>query len=126
MTPEWLRTEIIQGLQGLFVLRLANTPAHETAKAVGRVWIKAIASRPIAWDEQLDTPRVRRAFTELSATAERWPSPAEFLRAMPERTPQKNLMPPVDRHMSQKNRELLDGLLARLKSKKVSTGGNTD
>jgi len=119
--PDWLRDEVINGLQALLVLRLPNAPSHETTASLGSIWIAVILSRPIAWDQQQDTLRVRRAFAELMATATRWPSPAEFLRSMSPRAQQLKLAPPVSRSISHKNREILDALLTRLKSKTVGT-----
>lgn len=52
--PDWLRSEIIDGLQKLFVLRLEGTPAHDTAKAVANVWIDVISTQHIEWDEHRD------------------------------------------------------------------------
>ncbi len=35
-----------------------------------------------AWDQQRDTPRIRRAFSTLAAGS-RWPTPSDFLAALP-------------------------------------------
>jgi len=37
------------------------------------------------WDQQLDTPRFRKAFTNLIKNRRQWPSPADFMEAMPPR-----------------------------------------
>lgn len=123
MTPQWLKDAVVEGLQALLVLRLNGIPAKDTLPATANVWIAAISSRPILWEEDRDKPRIRKAFMELAATAERWPSPAELLRAMPPRTPQLKLTPPVERHYSQKSREMVDALLVTLKSKRAGTSG---
>lgn len=113
--PEWLKQSIIEGLQGLMILRLRGTPAAETVTALANVWIAAITSRPILWDEQQDRPRIRAAFVELAATIDRWPAPAEFLAVLPQRRPQNALPPPVDREMSPKTRKMVTDLLNRMR-----------
>lgn len=85
--PQWLRNLIVDGLQGLLVLRLRGAPAADTVKAVANAWVTVIASRPIAWDEDLDAERVRRAFVQLASTAEYWPAPAMFLESLAPRQP---------------------------------------
>lgn len=37
------------------------------------------------WDERLDVPRFRKAFTILAQTRSMWPSPKDFLEALPPR-----------------------------------------
>lgn len=43
-----------------------------------------------AWDQERDTPRIRRAFMTLAA-GERWPTPRDFLAALPPADRQKAL-----------------------------------
>lgn len=111
----WFKDEIINGLQALVAIRLRGAPSAETLPTVAKVWMTALSSRPIQWDENQDIGRIRAAFVELAATAKHWPSPADFLAVLPARKPQVALPPPVDRSMSPKTREMLDGLLNRMR-----------
>ena len=79
---EWLETEILRGLQRLACLSLDRTPAAEMLPGTAQAWIAALTHGK-AWDRDLDTPRIRHAFVVVSATARRWPAPAEFLEAVP-------------------------------------------
>ncbi len=111
----WFKDSIINGLQMLMALRLRNTPSAETMQAVAKVWIAALQSRPIAWDEGLDRERIKKAFMELAATSTHWPSPSEFLASMPPRKEPLKLAAPVDRDMSPKTREMVTNLLNRMR-----------
>lgn len=115
--PDWLRKAISEGLQALFVLRLKGAPSHDTAKAVASAWTTVIASRPIAWDEQRDRPRIRQAFIELAATCDHWPAPAALLRALPPTAPLtvRQLPAPTSRGMPLEARAALDRFLGRIK-----------
>lgn len=53
-------------------------------------WLEAIEGGR-SWDEERDTPRIRRAFLTLAQTARRWPSVPEFLDALPKFEPPKAL-----------------------------------
>lgn len=110
-----LQKAIVDGVTGLMVLRLRGSPAADTVPSTAKIWIAAIAARPIAWDEKLDLPRIRAAFVELAATCDHWPSPAEFMRVLPPRIHQLKLTAPVDSRMSPETRELVDGVIRRLK-----------
>jgi len=114
--PEWFKQSIIEGLQGLMILRLRGTPAADTVTAVASVWISALSSRPIAWDEAQDRDRINKAFVELAATATHWPSPSEFLAILPPRKPQNALPPPSDRDMSPQTRKMVNDLLERMRA----------
>lgn len=47
-------------------------------------WHRAVTDDRV-WDQQLDTPRFRKAFTNLIKNCRQWPSPAAFMEAMPPR-----------------------------------------
>lgn len=49
------------------------------------VWMEAIASLPIQWDEQQDAGRITRAFACLLAEIERWPAPKMLIKHLPPR-----------------------------------------
>lgn len=111
----WLKSEIIEGLQKLLVLRLKNSPASDTITATAMVWYESVISRPIAWNEQLDRKRIKTAFSELCATVDIFPAPAQFLRVLPPREQALCLPPPQSKELSAENREKLDLLLKKLR-----------
>lgn len=47
-------------------------------------WYRAVTDGRV-WDRQLDTPRFRNAFVTLMKNRRQWPSPADFMDAMPPR-----------------------------------------
>ncbi|WP_304672556.1 hypothetical protein [Neisseria bergeri] len=54
-------------------------------KLTASVWMEAIASLPIRWDEQQDAGRITRAFVCLLAEIERWPTPKMLIKHLPPR-----------------------------------------
>lgn len=112
----WLRNEIVDGLQRLISLRLKNAPSADTVTATAVVWFETIASRPIAWNENLDRKRIKTAFGELCATVDSFPSPAQFLRVLPQREQALCLPQPQSTEISEENRQKLSALLKRLKT----------
>lgn len=87
MVPDWLRCEVVAGLQHLLVLRLPGSPAADTAVVTAETWLATIGTVAVAWSEPLDRLRVRKAFRHLSASCERWPAPKHFFDALPARNP---------------------------------------
>ena len=77
---DWLRAEVLLGLQKLVALRLPGCPADDSVRATAEVWIEALSGAAIAWNEQLDRARVRAAFGRLVVSCERWPAPEAFFR----------------------------------------------
>lgn len=47
-------------------------------------WYRAVTDGRV-WDRQLDAPRFRKAFVTLMKNRRQWPSPADFMDAMPPR-----------------------------------------
>lgn len=84
METEWLRDELLTGLQKLYCLGLERTPAGEILPGTAEAWVEAVTTGR-AFDRELDTPRIRRAFVSLSATRTTWPAPAHFVDALPPR-----------------------------------------
>ena len=111
----WLKSEIADGLQRLISLRLRNAPSSDTVTATAVVWYETIASRPISWDERLDTKRIKTAFSELCATVDSFPAPAQLLRVLPPREPTLSLSAPQSKELSAENRKRLDSLLQTLR-----------
>lgn len=47
-------------------------------------WYRAVTDGRV-WDRQLDAPRFRKSFVTLMKNRRQWPSPADFMDAMPPR-----------------------------------------
>lgn len=82
---DWLKKSVSRGLMGLVVLHLDGGPSSETVTSTAKVWCHVMKSWPIAWDEELDKPRISAAFTALASQSRRWPSPAELRGLLPAR-----------------------------------------
>ena len=48
------------------------------------IWIRAITEGK-AYDQDMDTPRIRKAFVTLAATRTTWPAPLHFVECLPPR-----------------------------------------
>jgi hypothetical protein len=80
---DWLLREIETGITKLLCLGLDGQPAAELIEGTIGVWYEAItAGRALAVE---DAPRIRAGFATVVTRSRRWPSPAEFLEAMPKR-----------------------------------------
>lgn len=82
MEIEWLQDELVTGFQKLYCLGLERTPAAEILPGTAKVWVETLADR-FTWDQQRDTPRIRRAFVILAGTRRNWPLPQDFMDALP-------------------------------------------
>lgn len=91
---DWIRREIITGMQRLTCLGLDREPASDLVEGTVVAWEEAVRLNRV-WDEELDAPRFRQTFAILSATRKTWPSPADFLEVMPGRAPVQALPRPV-------------------------------
>jgi hypothetical protein len=118
MIADWLRAEVITGLQKLLALRLPGTPPQDAVTGTAQVWLEAIDQPGICWDEALDKPRVLRAFKALFANCERWPVPKNFMQHLGNRDPPRALPPPpMTREEIERNRERVRELVALLARK---------
>ena len=115
MVEKWLEREIARGLQGLIALRLSGAPADDSVTLTLDVWLAAIESLSVNWNEQLDAERVRRAFRTLYRICDRWPPPKVFLDNLGNRDPPKALPPPqISEEQRKKNVALLRELMKKL------------
>ncbi|WP_165010845.1 hypothetical protein [Neisseria yangbaofengii] len=80
--PKQLHNAVIDGLTMLLTLRLAGTPAADTAAATAQTWSRVLAHGR-EWDEARDLKRFQTAFMVLAAETNRWPSPRDFLDVLP-------------------------------------------
>ena len=115
MVEKWLEREIARGLQGLIALRLTGAPADDSVTLTLDVWLAAIESLSVNWNEQLDAERVRRAFRTLYRICDRWPPPKVFLDNLGNRDPPKALPPPpISEEQRKKNVALLRAMMKKL------------
>lgn len=115
MVEKWLEREIARGLQGLIALRLSGAPADDSVTLTLDVWLAAIESLSVNWNEQLDAERVRRAFRTLYRICDRWPPPKVFLDNLGNRDPPPALPPPpISEEQRKKNVALLRELMTKL------------
>lgn len=122
--PEWLRSEVLDGLCKLVTLSLDRTPAVDVIAGTAETWMEAICHRR-EWDQSADRMRVRQAFATLAANCTSWPNPKQFLEALPARLTQRErqaLMSPEEAGRSEESRErvsqMLDQMAERLGTNK--------
>lgn len=92
MEIEWLRDELLTGLQKLYCLGLERTPAAEILPGTAEAWCEAVTTGRV-FDRSLDTPRIRRAFVILAGSRTTWPAPLHFVEALPPR--EQRALPPA-------------------------------
>ena len=121
--PKFVRDEILTGLQKLMMLRPDGAPPNSGIKLTASVWIEAIASLPIRWDEQQDAGRITRAFACLLAEIERWPTPKMLIKPLPprEELPQlehKRQLTPEEKARGRENLKKLNQKIAEIFERK--------
>lgn len=77
----------------LFVLRLPSTPAEDAIGLTAEVWLDALESLPITWNETQDRARVRQAFRRLLRQVEKWPAPKHLVDQLGNRDPPPRALP---------------------------------
>jgi hypothetical protein len=119
VVEKWLEREIARGLQGLIALRLVGSPAEDSIELTLDVWLVAIESMSVNWNEQLDAERVRRGFRTLYRICDRWPPPRMFLESLGPREPPPPLPSPrITEAQRKKNVALLREMMKELGRKK--------
>lgn len=83
LLPPLVFAELANGLQAMLSLGLSGRPAFDTAMSTLLLWESTLASSG-QWQD-FDAKRVQLTFASLLKTAQRFPSPADFLRALPPR-----------------------------------------
>lgn len=91
---DFIRQEVIEGIQRLYTLRLQGAPPEDGVVATAEVWVAALKKRFAGWSEEQDAGRIGQGFDELVATALRWPSPALLIGKIPPRKVQARLTAP--------------------------------
>lgn len=96
-----IEQEIRRGLSKLVCLSLDHTPAMDMLEGTVSAWCSAITYRKV-WT-QADMPRFVEAFGYLLQNCSHWPSPQDFLQAMPgppseaEKARALEVLPPADK-----------------------------
>lgn len=115
---DFIRTEVVEGLQKLYTLRLSFAPSPDGVVLAAQVWIEAISSLPISWCDQ-DRGRIRKAFTLLLQDVDKWPSPKQLIDRLPARKPLPSLpQPPMSAVEIERNKQHLNQILKKLNTRK--------
>lgn len=112
---DWLKREILTGVQRLLCLGLDGQPAAEVLPGTVAAWCEAI-QRGRLMDEQRDVPRIREAFATVVSRARRWPAPIDLIEALPRWIPQDTVALPVGSEEQARRDEAAQANLARLKA----------
>ena len=118
MGDPWMRQCVLNGLQGMLMLRLRGSPGVDTIASLANAWMAVLASLPHTWDQGRDTPRIRRAFLTLGANCEFWPAPKNFIDALPPVQPLVALDMPKGKHSDESKRMVAD-LLSKMKHERA-------
>jgi hypothetical protein len=92
---DWLRREVVEGLQALLALRLDRAPAADMIVLTANIWERAFERRlGTNAIEAIDAPRVREGFLVNFPKLREWPAPADIIESMPPRPPRPALPEP--------------------------------
>jgi len=80
--PDWILDSIVRGLSRLATLSLDHTPAMDVIRATAVVWHEAVTHGREFLQER-DRDRFDAAFRTLARDCRGWPSPRDFLDALP-------------------------------------------
>jgi len=92
---DWLKREVVEGIQALLALRLNGAPAADTVVLTANIWERAF-ERHLGRHaiEEVDAPRIREGFLAEFPKLSDWPAPVDIIRAMPPRRPRPALPQP--------------------------------
>ena len=80
---DWIKVELGRGIQKLICLSLDHQPANELMVGTIQAWVEVITDGR-EFVQKLDAQRFRKAFVALAGGV-RWPTPRDFIAALPER-----------------------------------------
>jgi len=80
----WFHNAVIDGVQRLYALNLADRPAAEVLPLAAVTWVEVLWSWML-WNEALDAKRLAVGFRNLAASVERWPAPKQLRAHLPAR-----------------------------------------
>lgn len=86
----WLRQLIGGGFQQLVALALPGAPAVEMLPTTAEMWLLIMADMELV--EEIDQPRIAKAFKLLFVTLKEWPQLADLIAKLPPR-PQQTAAP---------------------------------
>ncbi len=117
--PKWLNVSIAQGLAGLVLLRLPNTPPEDMIKATAKVWVTALTTVKLygGWNEVEDKWRIESAFTRLYAECDRFPSPKMLIERLPKRKVLELPEPQITKEQQEINRQRIAALIRTVRGK---------
>src|ERR1700722_5066682 len=78
----WIENEILLGFQKLMTLGLDRQPAADLIEGTVMAWCEAVIAGRV-FEQERDAPRFRASFTSLLRHCTQWPTPREFLEALP-------------------------------------------
>ena len=109
---DWLRQGIAAGLAACLAQNLRSQPASEIITRTADTWRLALNSRLTI--EEIDRPRLVRAFELLLPTLEEWPVPRRLVDLLPERPQRRKLpLPEISEEQRGENLERLNQLLEK-------------
>lgn len=125
---DWFHNAVIEGVQLLVALNLADRPAAEVLPITAGTWVEVLW-RWLPWNEALDARRLRDGFAGLAASVERWPAPHQLRGHMPARSSELlvlpsrgNTAPPEIAARLAQTRAALRGIDRREKSSFLASG----
>lgn len=80
--PDWILPTLKVGLQKLLCLSLEGQPSADVIGGTLLAWHEVITHRRV-FEESRDRTRFEDAFRTLAQRCHRWPTPADFLDALP-------------------------------------------
>jgi hypothetical protein len=93
---DWMKREVVEGLQALLALRLTGSPAADMVVLTANIWEQAFLRRlGKSAIEEVDAPRIREAFLVNFPKLKEWPAPADIIESMPPR-PKRQALPEGD------------------------------
>lgn len=103
--------EAARELMGL----LSDLPREASRPLAAYLGLFRAKSRALAWDEELDTPRLAAAFRRLTQRLSRWPAPRELMEHLPSRPKPAALpSPPISDEQRARNRERIAEMISSL------------
>lgn len=93
MSADWFHNIIVDGISRLYSLSLEGAPAADVLPITTSVWVATLWDAG-AWDESLDSARMKAGFVRLERSLTRWPPPRKLLDELPPRPEQKALPAP--------------------------------
>lgn len=115
---DWLKREIVNGLQALIALRLNGAPAADMVVLTAEIWQLAFERKLGSHAcEQVDAPRIREGFEAQFPKLREWPAPADIIETMPPRPPRATLPEPeVTPEQHQQNVKRFKAVMAELRA----------